>query len=86
MIAELHGVVVTETAAHVAHVIDESGVTPVLFRRTRCTAGGTEWSNAEPFSLPPDAVLCFGPGVQPVTDLLVFPHETVTLEWSAGGQ
>lgn len=70
---------------HVAHVIDESGVTPVLFRRTRFTDSGTEWSNAEPFSLPPGGVLCFGPGFQPVTNLVVFPHETLILEWSPGG-
>jgi hypothetical protein len=69
----------TNYAAHLSHVVDESGVTPVLFR-TRVTDSGTKWSNAEPFSLPPGGVLCFGPGFQPVTNLVVFPHETLTLE------
>lgn len=64
--------------AYLAHILVEDGITPVLFRRGH----GNKWTNAEPFSLPPGGVLWFGPGHPPIDDLVIFPGETLTVEWT----
>jgi hypothetical protein len=58
-------------AEHVAHVIDEDGVEPVLFR-----GDGRTWTNASEITLRPGAVLDFGGGVTlENTQVLGFTYE-----------